>query len=197
MPDSIKGRDDSLMHDSTFAAIQQSIPDNSESTTSLVGEGAKAVRDEAPVQPVILNQAPTQPETTTESPAEDTSKTPQTHEPTTANQSPPPSHPPWAKDPETVQLFEYLLAHDFQEEVDLHYLLNLDFELTPEEDALTPNISNVFKLLKIVFYRTGITTYNQQKSESVMLRNINQKLKAMEDDYKVVLKGIKDSQANI
>lgn len=51
------------------------------------------------------------------------------------------------------------MTHDFREEVDLDAMINLEFELTPEEDLLTPNYSNILKLLKILFYRTGITTH--------------------------------------
>ena len=86
------------------------------------------------------------------------------------------NHPIWVNDPAKAELFNYLLNHDFQEEVDLYYLLNLEFELSPEEDALTPNISNVMKLLKIVFYRTGITTHNQRNGEKFLTRDINKKL---------------------
>ena len=103
------------------------------------------------------------------------------------------SDPIWVDDPAKAELFQYLLTHDFREEVDLDALLDLEFELTPEEDLLTPSTSNILKLLKILFYRTGITTHRQDTAEDVLHQAMNKKLKEMDSKYVAFLASVKDA----
>ena len=105
--------------------------------------------------------------------------------------------PIWVDDPVKAQLFQYLLTHDFREEVDLDALLNLDFELTPDEDSLTPSHSNILKLLKILFYRTGITTHRQETAEAALHEAMDKRLKEIDKKHQAFFTSLKDSQTNV
>jgi hypothetical protein len=47
---------------------------------------------------------------------------------------------------------EYLIQIDFTKEVDLAEMLEIEYELSPEEDSLTPTMSNLMKLIKIILF---------------------------------------------
>lgn len=77
------------------------------------------------------------------------------------------------------------------------HLLDLRYELTPEEDALRPTISNVLKVLKILLYQAGVMGHRQQARDAVFRREIQDQLANVQKRNDAFLQGIKEAQGMI
>jgi hypothetical protein len=79
----------------------------------------------------------------------------------------------------------------------LERLLDLRYELTPEEDALRPTISNVLKVLKIILYQAGVMGHRQQARDTAFRQEIQDQLDNVQKRNDAFLQGIKEAQGMI
>ena len=64
-------------------------------------------------------------------------------------------------------LFKYLMNKDFSKQVDLAEMLEVNFELSVEEDSLTPSIPNLLKLIKMLLFQIGMINERVKTSQDL------------------------------